>query len=561
MRLDLRSAGAMSPEALRAFGSLARELRGPFTGFVSGLGAKFGNSLLWSLSTPASRHCYFSPLFVHCCGLVLLKRLVDSGRGVSEIASDSSAFCGLVRHWLRARGLGVRVTGPGPDRREGPARRLGRALRALLTELAIRASIRRGSGPGPALPDRPLTLVDTFALPGFVEDDRYFGELVNHLDAAEAAGVFFAPTFTGFTAPQAGEAARRLRRSGRNVIFKERFLKVRDYFWAWFSSLRTAFLRLDAAGFASFDLAPLIREELRGLRGLGSTMTAFLNHRFAMRLARAGVKLGLVLDWWENQSIDRGWNAGFSEFYPGVRRVGYLGFPPYPMLLCLYPSSAEKQAGVLPDEIAVIGPGLVPGLAEFCPGLKVFAGPALRFGHVFEPPARSERNGFTILASLPISGRDAAAMLEMIARAGDHGLGPARLLVKPHPACPWPEVPEGMELVEGDFARALDHCDMLVCMGSSVGLEALAKGVPVALAASPGGLSFNPIPDSVDPGLWRLCFDGSDLAEAARLFRAGREQDPDLRLERARAVRDRFFTPVNRETVRRLLDPHPEGPS
>ena len=49
-----------------------------------------------------------------------------------------------------------------------------------------------------------------------------------------------------------------------------------------------------------------------------------------------------LADWFENQVIDKGWNAGFNKFYPEVKSVGYSGQFPSQNYLCSFPTSCEK---------------------------------------------------------------------------------------------------------------------------------------------------------------------------------------------------------------------------
>ena len=51
--------------------------------------------------------------------------------------------------------------------------------------------------------------------------------------------------------------------------------------------------------------------------------------------------------------------------------------------MCKHPSNAEHLYKVIPNEIVVIGKAYKKARKEFCNGIKVSVGPALRFDHLF----------------------------------------------------------------------------------------------------------------------------------------------------------------------------------
>ena len=151
-----------------------------------------------------------------------------------------------------------------------------------------------------------------------------------------------------------------------------------------------------------------------------------------------GIKVRLAIDWFEGQVIDRGWNLGFKDFYPDVKRIGYRAFESFPFYLCSYPIRIEKESGVLPDTIAVQGRGTVATVREFFPDLDVMVIPSFKSQYVWNNNALNLKNEtFTILVALPFSLRTSVnilGLLKAVSESSSISRQDLRFLIKPHPA-------------------------------------------------------------------------------------------------------------------------------
>ena len=94
--------------------------------------------------------------------------------------------------------------------------------------------------------------------------------------------------------------------------------------------------------FLGMDISPLIREEILTFNGFRNAVEGLLNFRFAKALKNNRINLRLVINWFENQAGDKGWNAGFSQFYPNIHSIGYRGYITSDLYLCTLPSKCEN---------------------------------------------------------------------------------------------------------------------------------------------------------------------------------------------------------------------------
>jgi len=434
----------------------------------------------------------------------------------------------------------------------------GLPLKRLLLSLAAKStrSLRK------PLPSGPLTLIDTFIMPGYIEKDRYYPGVLDVLSADERQHVWFVPHLYGFHPWQYMSVVKRLRKSEINFILKDDFLKFGDYWCLWRHLFRVRRLRIRASSFCGVDISSLVREELTGFRGVSSSHAPLLNYRFVKRLREAGVRLRLVIDWFENQSIDKGWNAGFRRVFPEVETIGYQGFIVSPHYLCMYPTKEERDNRVIPHKVAVIGRGLVQSARRFCSDLNVCVAPAIRFQHVWEKrkylPAEDV---YTILVALPMMMSDAIHMLKLLARTADEGIDGVRFWIKPHPAASQSRIqtafsrgwPKRFEFTDGDFGDCVEKSNLLISSASSACMETLAKGIPVIVVGNSSGLTHNPMPETVTSDIWRLCYSSKEVERAIQFYRSCGPEKTNEYTEVGRRIRQEYFEPVTDEGIRKFL--------
>lgn len=569
MRLDFTENGSVSEDLRPLLEEAAEEARRPFVQMIDDLSRSNAGNLDWLFSGPASRNVFRSPLFFHCCRIVLLNKLLARSVSISGIVTDSPAMADLLRQGLRSRKRLIPVTLTGPDQ-WGWRRFLRRAGRffgytgiQLWSYLQARLTRRAGR---PSRPCDPLTLVDTFVMSSFVETDRYYPGILEGLNREERDQIHFVPTLYRIGPRKVRTVFQRMRACGRKMIFKEDYLRLSDYFFALGHAFRLQRLKPGRVLFFGWDLSPLIDEEMRSLRSLGDTVIGWLNYRFAFRLKEAGMPLRLVIDWFENQVGDRGWNAGFHAAYPETPTVGYMGFVNTRYYLCARPTATEADFGLLPRHIAVMGNGLIRPVREFCATLRIETAPAYRFAHLHKERSMESAesdHSLRVLVALPFSDQEARRMLDLVGRAKSRLFKSTVFGVKFHPTTERTSClrslaeKKGIHSVAGRFDKLLQQSGVLVSTASSVCMEAIAQGVPVIVVGNPHGLTFNPIPDSVPRDLWRLVYDADEFVDAVGAFQHRDRDAVERRQSIGKGVRNNFFTAVSKAGTTAFLRMEP----
>ncbi|MDP7197535.1 MAG: hypothetical protein QF864_15285, partial [SAR202 cluster bacterium] len=285
------------------------------------------------------------------------------------------------------------------------------------------------------LPKHPITLIDTYALPGYYSKDRYYNGLWTALNATEKKGIYFVPTIVMTKWNKMFSAYKELINADRQFIFKEKYLKFTDIIYVALYPIRIQFFKTKSTLVNNIDYSSLISGDLRKRGSYGLAIEGLINYRFIKRLKKNKFKIYKFIDWWESQTLDKGLHKALNDFYPDVPVVGYLGYAPRDLELQLYPTKYELNHGVVPKKIAVIGKGFIDGLKIFNLDHEVDYAPAFRFQHLWNgEPHSTDKTYYTILIAFPITIDDSVHIIEQVIACIDEvSMKSLRFWVKPHP--------------------------------------------------------------------------------------------------------------------------------
>ena len=546
---------------------VAEEIRKPYNELVTRLSEAHRSNIDWIVGSIASRSIFLSPLVWHCYHLGFLRRRLEQG-GIAEIIVHDKTLAGVVKAFVRGAYPGIRVTCA-----QSTKQRVKAAIKpfyqfTLAARLfGIYTAARRTPPAGPLPLHEPVTLVDTFVLENSFANgdynDRYYPGMRDALDDRERDNLYYVPTFIGISG-RFGDVIKKIRVSSFRFLLKEDVLEPADYRFAFAHFLRMrALRRFENIDFLGFDVAPLVNRELASTAWDPSSVLALLIYRFVRRLKERGVQLRYVVDWFENQVIDRAFHRGLREFYPEVPTTGYAGYIVSPVYnFYMHPTDFEHTSGIVPKELSVIGTGHVESVREFCSSLNVGVAPAFRFNGVWrEKQFHPDESEHSVLIALPITLKDSMEILQAVMPFCERSGNGVRFRVKAHPSVSKEAIeqrlgaalPAAMEFVEGDFNTWVERSHVLVGNSSSTCVEALAKGIPVVIIGSRSGITQNPVPDNIAEDIWSLCYTSEEVARALERYLERDEQTRRRHEDVGKRIRAEYFEPVTRESSRRFL--------
>ena len=546
---------------------LAKEIRTDFDNLINKISKQHYNNINWIVSSIASRNKYQSSLFIRCLQLEFIKTQIDNSKDrFTIITSDNTLSKVLKINFGHSHEIiSTETVFLFFWRKLRPFRQYILACYFLLLRfIGSRGKINKYKFPK----NSKITLIDTFVLNNKSGDDgsikngiyrdRYYPGLLENLSSKERKNIFFIPTIVGFYNPIS--IFSKIRKTNYSFIVHDDFLKIYDYLIVLMHPFSVLNLKFSDANFRDIDIKNLLIEERNRNCSDFISLLGVLYYRFSKRLKENGVKVRLLVEWYENQVMDRGMIKGFHQHYPNCLIHGYQGYIISKDLhIYTQPNYSEFIGGAVPDKVFVTGKGLKKNINEFCKQVKVDVAPGFRFSKVNRKRKYfPQKNNFTILIGLPIGLDDCKEILRMFINYSKLNKT-INYVIKPHPT--WSENKiksmftigelSNFSFVKGDFHDQVEKANLLVSNASSVSLEALTKEVPVIIIAPSSGIVQNPISGDVSKKIWKLVRNLKELKESINYFKDCNTEDL---VKDFKFVKKNYFEPVTKSSIKHFLN-------
>ena len=559
-QLDLRVNGYLDDTQSKVYNKFSSDIRGDFSDFVGSLlPGPIENNIDWWLEAPASRNPIFSQLFHQLVSLLTLRTLIEIGCKYDSVIVDSTEMSALVNDIAKNHDLDLKIKYPRPLSRVKASLRSilspYRSMARLTTEWIVVRSTSSLKAPAAGV-DGPLILIDTFAIPGFIDDDRYYPGLYEHAGNVKNS-IRFVPQFFNLTLSELSTASRLLRTQSNKYLLKEDLLTFRDLRWCFGHLKRTKKLKIPPCRFRGLEVTSLVRADIKRRAAFRCAVRGLMNYRFAKRLKDLGFCISKSIDWFENHPMDRGWNAGFNTFFPGSRRAGYTGF--YPAGQSYRPTIHELNAGVLPPTHLLLGDGFKDDLREFHPDCHIQTAPAFRYQYLPNLDSR-EPDPDLMLVAMPYYPEMCSQVIRIVAEL-QRKQKSWKFIVKPHPAQPITSIDgyadlstESTEITDQKISDLLNRCAiMLTGAQASTILEAAACAVPTLIIADAASSRHISVPIAVPEEMYRTCGDVVEAEKAMIELLGSNTSSMSAWHEISSGFRERCFLPVTDESVAKML--------
>jgi len=373
------------------------------------------------------------------------------------------------------------------------------------------------------IPSTPIVLLDMFLLKdSFNHDgyftDRYFPNLISLAPAEEQESIWYFPSLHGIKHPlQWIKMFRNIAKSPQNILMKEQWLTLIDYFSALKQAIALPSSVTKFPLWHNCDVSRIVLEELKLDCGSPALVQALLMRRSFKRFKKGGVQIKGVIDWFENQVGDRALNLGVRSWYPEVQVKGYLGFVPEGYYAGLAPVQCEKDGGVLPDELLLLGEAYVENQSKYLRSLQTNTAPAFRFQTTMECKPKTSQDQSMVLLAMPMLLDEAKRIVQLaLATSGNSDVG---FIIKPHPTISISSfknaIPESKDsrftFSDSPIIELLPSTKLLVTTASSVALEAALCNTHVVILGNQSGPTINPLDGIVPEDYWSICYTPSEL--------------------------------------------------
>jgi hypothetical protein len=560
--LDFRN---LTIDQTKELNKLANNNRLEFNNILSSISSIKGIPIELFFTSIMSREPEFSPLYERCCKLAFISDQINNEDITSIIIKDYPLYR-LLKKFISKNNLIIEISNDQSiieiiTYYLSPIKNFIRSISFFLfMSLAKKKSQLNNIG------SKEIILISTHILKSTsLEDlknnyiDRNFPYLSNYIDDKDREKIVFIPQFPGGPRPYK-KIFNTLRNMEQNFIIKADYLKLKDYFYAYAYPFKLKSFSIKEVNFLNFEISSIIFSELWNSFFDYKTIEALLNIRISHRLKERGIKVRILLDWYENQISSRGLIYGFKANYPESKIIGYQGIiDSASYRINLHPTYYEKERSLVPDVVAVIGENLIEEIKEFDDSIKVISSPTFRYNYLWKKERKINHKEFTILFTLPIFNDQSQNILNLLQQTigSIREIKNCKVLIKPHPTkkldgFQFNELNQDpiISIVDGDFYSYIESTDVLVSSASTTCMEAIALGVPVAVIGAKNHILQNPIPTNIPSNYWQLCYTKRELIKFIESIETNKKSGNVINSD---DIKTNYFKMPTKENVKELL--------
>lgn len=563
--LDLNN---LTIEQNKLLNNINVELKVDYHELVQELYVKVDNNIFWYVNSLLSRNNFFSKVFTNLCYLELVKKISNEDH-ISEVIVLNQVQKKILKDYFKKEKIEI-IFNPNKKHQIKDILKPFYAfcLNFSFSFSSIISSSRKRRNKFIAN-ESEITLIDTFVTPFEFESGKYKSrhypkkELWDFLTQKDKESVYFLPEIVGTISIRS--IIKKLCVSDENYIFKNDFLKLSDYIKAVLSPILIKKINFDSFLFREFKIGPLLKSDYSMNISNGNSFKGILNFYFFKRAKELDVKFKLIVNWFENQPLDKGFNFGVRTFYPNTKAIGFQPFLQdlnFSFHLC--PTKLEEEKLVIPKLIVVIGEKYKKLIKTFYSDLNVTSGPSIRYKYLYniDDDFLLLKKEY-ILIALPISLKESRDIINLIAEVLENEKDlnyKKEWILKPHPDLKLSILEEEFKKIFNNFKvlnqpinELLKRSSLVITNGSSVAFEAIVLGISVCIVGAQNGFTQNPIPSDIDAKIWQLCYTKNDLSQFLKKISLYKESDRNQLIEIGKQIKDEYFEPVNLTTVRALL--------
>ena len=535
-----------------------------FTKIISDLYKNNQNNLDWFVSLPLSRATSNSNFFFDFCKIIYVKNLFESNHNITEIIVDSKPLEDIFKK------LAInKITNISRVQKIFPLdlwyikiilyffyQTYFKLIQLFICKLTQKNKIN--------IKKIPLILIETFVSSNFIKQDRYYTGLWKKISKKNKRFIFFIPFIIMTKLSEMRKLYISIRNSEENYLIKEDYLSIFDIIYASSYCIRIFFLKYKPLIYDKIDLTPLVRNELISHRGCYLAIEGILNYLFFKKLKKNDIHLKLVINWWENQACDKGFNFGLHKFYPQTKVKGYLGYAPRELEIQVYPTHYEIFYNIVPKNILVLGDGFIKKLKFFYNHPNIESAPAFRFQHLWKNNKKSiNQSYFTILIPLPVLYSDSLSILKKINNLNLNKINKKiRYWIVFHPGMQKKEkrniinlyLNKKMVINNKKTENLLRHSNIVCTSHSSVALEAISLNIPAIIINKKSGINFNPIPEEIPKTMFRISNNLKEINSSIEYFYFNKNEKINDLFKLSKEIKKRYFEKINQRNIIKFLD-------
>ncbi len=518
--------------------------RKKFVSWIDKISYKYSQDIDWWVSPPASRNLYYSDLYKYICIIKTLKKFKN--KYDFTIATDSEAFKKILKKiFYKSILIKDQISKKKISQSVYFFYIFKNIFIFFIQFVSIKVFYRKKNL------ENNATLIDTFIIDKKSKEKYYYGNLEKFAKKNNKK-IFFLSTIIENNFLRFLDILFSLKKKNYYVL-KEDYLDFSDILYCFKFFIRTKKFNINYPKFENLDLSNLIKEEIFGIRNLFSVFIGIANFIFFRKIKSKSIKVKKVINWFENQPMDKGFNYGLRKYFPKTISYGYQGFTDYPEYMNIYPSNLEFNSKVIPKKIIITGKRYEVLRKEFCNKLEIINGPALRAEKIFKLFKKKNRYNIVIF----LEGGTKKNDIDIVSKFIDisKNFKDLKFFIKTHPILPLNkldiEIPKNFEVLNGDFSSIAKKTFIAVSYGNtSATLESLAYGCNLIIPFDNFFDKKNLSIFRINKNFFRVCNNNLEIINAIKFF---------LNLKNSKKISNRdkikniLFNKINKKNLSVLL--------
>ena len=413
---------------------------------------------------------------------------------------------------------------------------------------------------------KKITLIELFFVPNMflnnVYKDRYYGDLSLETNSNLKKNIFFFPIFFQNALKK---KFIKLAEKQVNLILPSDYLKLKDYFNSIFYFLRVKRMNINNLKFKGLIVDDLVKAILNDDKFNQSSLIALLNFYCFKRMKEENLDLSLVIDWYENQIVDKGLNYAKNIFFSKTKSKGYIGSNPVLELNKNFiPSTFEITKKMVPDQICLISPKYFEFYKHKRKDINFNLAPYLRNPKLFKNEnllinKNKTKKPNKILINFTGYHSDNLDMINLINKCEVLKSNNISLYIRPHKASKKVIFKKLLSkdfkytFSNKDFYDEIKDTDILISRPNTACFEALAFGVPVFITRRLRGF----LPPKVSRNLfsedWFFCNDAVELSGNIENTLKSKNKYNFKNFDDRKKLLNKHFMPINKENIINFL--------
>lgn len=296
------------------------------------------------------------------------------------------------------------------------------------------------------------------------------------------------------------------------------FLLFKDYLDSILYIPKLKLFNLAQIKFENYNISKIIRYHHLISFFNFSSFIAILNKNFLKRLKKNNIKIDLIIDWYENQIIDKGLCLGKNKYFPKCKIKGHMGFiNDFRNIHYYRPILLEKKLSALPDEILLISKKINKIYFSKLKFIKSRVVPAMRNQTLFNfklnlnSKNKNKKNILIILSANPQESNFIFRILKNI--SNDIDFKKNNFIIKPHVNTKINKFiikSKNFKISYDNFYKLLNESDIVISGGTTASIEAQILNKKLILIGNNKGVTINPLLKQSEKKI-DICYDGKNL--------------------------------------------------